>query len=61
MLSSNEWDTLKTVIVGDATGAKVPDVDISLRTVNYADIVDDSEIPVGPYPQFFVTFLKKKM
>ncbi len=51
MLSSNEWDTLKTVIVGDATGAKVPDVDISLRTVNYADIVDDSEIPVGPYPQ----------
>lgn len=51
MLSSNEWDTLKTVIVGDATGAKVPNVDISLRTVNYADIVDDSEIPVGPYPQ----------
>ncbi len=51
MLSSNEWDPLKTVIVGSATGAKVPAVDISLRTVNYADVEEDSEIPVGHYPQ----------
>jgi len=51
MLSSNEWDALKTVIVGDATGAKIPKIDISLRTVNYADTIDDSGIPVGLYPQ----------
>ena len=71
MLSLNEWSPLKTVMVGDATGAKVPQIDISLRTVNYADITDDSKIPVGPYPQqvideanedleIFCDFLKKE-
>lgn len=51
MLSKNEWDTLKTVIVGIADDAKIPPLDVSLRTVNYADVKDHSKIPSGNYPQ----------
>jgi len=49
---TTEWDQLTEVIIGDATGARVPDMDISVRTVNYAD-VPDSEIDTikpGLYP-----------
>lgn len=51
MLSKNEWDPLKKVIVGIPNDAKIPEIDISLRTVNYADVKDATEIPVGNYPQ----------
>ena len=51
MLSKNEWGPLKKVIVGIADDAKIPLLDISLRTVNYADVEDESNIPCGPYPQ----------
>lgn len=51
MLSKNEWDPLKKVIVGSATDAWVPNLDISLRTVNYADKDDVSKIPHGAYPK----------
>jgi glycine amidinotransferase len=51
MKSRNEWDTLKKVIVGVADYARVPEVDLSVRTINYADRKDISTIPVGPYPQ----------
>jgi len=52
MLSRNEYGQLKTVIVGDATGAKIPINDISLRCVNYADKPKDSDLPrQGLYPQ----------
>jgi glycine amidinotransferase len=51
MLSKNEWDPLKTVIVGTATDACIPGPDVSLRTVNYADKEDASLIPRGPYPK----------
>ncbi len=50
MLSKNEWDPLKAVIVGTATDACIPNLDISLRTVNYADEDDVSKIPHGAYP-----------
>lgn len=50
MLSRNEWDPLKSVIVGRANGAKIPDLDISLRVVNYADYEYETDIPSGPYP-----------
>lgn len=71
MLSLNEWDTLKTVIVGSATNATIPDVDISLRTVNYANVNNIAEIPCGLYPrqvieeanedlEIFCEFLKKE-
>lgn len=50
MLSKNEWDPLKTVIVGIADDAKIPPLDISLRTVNYADVEDETKIPQGNYP-----------
>lgn len=51
--STNEWGTLKSVIVGDATDATLPDpADISVRTVNYADVTDDTQLPEpGRYPQ----------
>lgn len=52
MNSKNEWDTLKKVIVGRADHARIPQLDKSLRTVNYSNLLDDSEIPnAGLYPQ----------
>jgi N-dimethylarginine dimethylaminohydrolase len=69
MKSQNEWDELKKVIVGVADYARVPEVDLSVRTINYADREDVSDIPVGLYPKrvidesnedldVFVEFLK---
>ena len=54
-MSYNEWDKLKKVIVGIADNAQVPDIDISLRCVNYADKTDETEIIKGKYPQEVVT------
>lgn len=51
MLSANEWDTLKEVIVGRADHARIPEIDVSVRTINYAHRKDVTDIPVGPYPQ----------
>lgn len=51
MLSSNEWDSLKEVIVGRADHARIPEMDISLRTINYADKQDVTSVPVGLYPE----------
>lgn len=51
MKSRNEWDKLKKVIVGVADYARVPEVDLSVRTINYADRKDVSDVPVGLYPQ----------
>lgn len=51
MLSKNEWDPLKKVIVGTATGARIPNMDLSLQVVNYAD-QDPLRVPApGLYPQ----------
>ena len=55
MLSKNEWDPLKTVIVGIADDAKIPLLDPSLRLVNYADVKYSYNIPNGPYPEQVVT------
>ena len=69
MKSQNEWDTLRKVIVGVADYATVPLIDTSVRTVNYADKTDTSNIISGAYPtqvieeanedlEIFVNFLK---
>ena len=50
MLSKNEYDPLKKVIVGIADDATIPSLDISLRTINYADKKDAGDIPQGRYP-----------
>jgi len=50
IVSRNEWDSLKSVIVGDATNARVPELDKSLRVVNYADVYDERKIITGKYP-----------
>ena len=71
MLSKNEWDPLKAVIVGTATGAKIPLLDTSLRCVNYADRRYTYDIPYSNYPgqvineanedlEKFVDFLQKE-
>jgi glycine amidinotransferase len=51
MKSQNEWGKLKKVIVGVADHARVPEMDLSVRTINYADRTDISDVPVGYYPQ----------
>jgi len=51
MLSKNEWDPLKKVIVGIADNAQIPKDDISLRLVNYADKDDSYIVKTGYYPQ----------
>lgn len=51
MTSRNEWDPLKKVIVGVADYARIPEMDRSLRFVNYADKQDVTDIPSGSYPQ----------
>jgi N-dimethylarginine dimethylaminohydrolase len=67
----NEWSQLKKVIVGIADNAKIPAVDKSVRTVNYAHLDDVSNIEVGQYPkqvideanedlEIFVDFLQKE-
>ena len=53
-ISKNEWDNLKTVILGDATNAKIPNLDKSLRTVNYADALESKSIVSGYYPDVVI-------
>lgn len=71
MKSQNEWGELKKVVVGVADHARVPEIDLSVRTINYADRKDTSDISVGSYPQqvideanedleVFVNFLQKQ-
>lgn len=71
MSSINEWSTLKKVVVGIADNAKIPQLTIDVRTVNYADKKDPSSIQTGPYPdkvvneanedlEIFCDFLKKE-
>jgi glycine amidinotransferase len=69
--SKNEWSQSKKVIVGIADEAKIPEIDLSMRTINYADKLDISNVPVGNYPEqvieeanedleIFVSFLKSQ-
>tara|TARA_R100000005_G_C4983249_1_gene192347 strand:- start:31 stop:993 length:963 start_codon:yes stop_codon:yes gene_type:complete len=51
MGSKNEWGQLRKVIVGHAEGARVPEMDRTLRLINYADRQDVSDVPEGLYPQ----------
>lgn len=51
MLSKNEWDPLKKIIVGRADGACIPSMDISLRVINYADGDSSRVPPTGLYPK----------
>jgi N-dimethylarginine dimethylaminohydrolase len=53
MLSKNEWDPLKSVIVGIADDAKIPASNIGLRTINYADLTFSQYLTVkhGLYPK----------
>jgi len=71
MSSCNEWSQLKKVIVGIADKAKIPEIDLSMRTINYADVNDVSHISTGNYPtqvieeatedlEIFVSFLKSQ-
>lgn len=52
MYSKNEWDPLKSVIVGIADNAKIPATNIGLRCVNYADLTFSEYLTIkhGLYP-----------
>lgn len=71
MYSKNEWGQLRKIVVGHAHNARVPEIDTSLRHINYADVKDELQIPTGQYPQIvideanedlekFVDFLEKE-
>ena len=71
MKSQNEWGELKKVVVRVADHAIVPEIDLSVRTINYADRKDITDISVGSYPQqvideanedleVFVNFLQRQ-
>ena len=49
--SKNEWSQLKKVVVGIAEEAKIPEINLSMRTINYADLSDISNVSVGNYPK----------
>ena len=48
--STNEWDPLKKVMVGVADYCRIPEMDKSLRCINYADKENISEVKSGLYP-----------
>lgn len=50
-MNTNEWGKLRKVVVGIADDAKVPEIDLSVRTINFADKKDISSIKTGIYPQ----------
>ena len=67
--ATNEWDQLRKLIVGTANCAKIPQIDSSMRLVNYADVDNIKDIPSGNYPgeviqeantdlEIFVNFLE---
>lgn len=48
--SCNGWDPLKEVVVGDATGARIPSFDLSMKNFMYANLSDDKiKSLVGSY------------
>lgn len=47
--SFNEWDPLKKVIVGRADYARIPDLDVSVRTVNYSHVDNLRDLPLSGY------------
>lgn len=51
---NNEWEQLRTVILGTVTNAQVPPYkDKSLHSIDYANYTEEqfNKIPTGPYPQ----------
>jgi N-dimethylarginine dimethylaminohydrolase len=52
--SSNEYDRLKTVIVGDATGAQFPKYDEIFDYNKQVTVWKDSPLPQGPFPSWLI-------
>ena len=48
-MSVNEWGQLRKVVVGVANNARIPETDLSMRVVNYAD-QETVDAKVGFYP-----------
>jgi glycine amidinotransferase/scyllo-inosamine-4-phosphate amidinotransferase 1 len=55
MISSwNEWDSLKRVVVGDATDANWPVHDKTFRAEALTTLWKESPLPIGPVPQWII-------
>lgn len=53
--SNNDWDPLKEIIVGIATHARIPTVDVSTMSMSYSNYSIDKIKPLeGPYPQWLI-------
>ena len=48
-MNQNEWGQLRKVVVGVANNARIPETDLSMRVVNYAD-QKTVDAKVGSYP-----------
>lgn len=49
--TKNEWSQLKRVIVGISDQSKIPTIDLSMRTINYADKNSIDDVIIGEYPK----------
>ena len=52
-MSVNEWGQLRKVVVGVANNARIPETDLSMRVVNYAD-QETVDAKVGFYPDHVI-------
>lgn len=60
MKSTNEWGQLRKVIVGVANNARIPETDLSMRVVNYAD-QETVDAKVGDYPHQVITEMNEDL
>jgi len=55
MISSfNEWDTLRSIVVGDATHANWPVLDPVFRAETEHTLWKETPLPAGPVPQWII-------
>lgn len=50
----NEWDALKEVIIGTASGARIPRPDRGLHALEFTELGTIDQIPSGPFPDWLI-------
>lgn len=59
-MNQNEWGQLRKVVVGVANNARIPETDLSMRVVNYAD-QKTVDAKVGSYPTQVITEMNQDL